>query len=157
MNNTQRQINLAGVIHNHDQSNKEKTRDRPLKLVGCINKYGWEVYEGINLNSSDEVDLLNKELEFITTDSTHLSQMWNGIGGTRRKILKISDLDAEKKNVLHSTYDNITKFYDKVEEELLSKIPYLANVNLETKSVIANFGLVHAQLPHRDSSARKKM
>jgi hypothetical protein len=121
-----------------------------IPVIGNINLDGWEVYEGINF-SSHNLKQHSEDLDKLIG----MESIWKGISSTKRKIYVLFSIDSIENKVLF----DLRKLYNAFDDLLLKrlrKIPYLDEVELENKAIIANLGYVHEQEPHRDFSSVKK-
>ena len=84
-------FNEKDVISNHEiimlPENMEKINKRNYKhthqpVLGNMNQFGWEIYDGIDFSSTD-MKGFNEELESIVQSK---NLIWNGIGGTKREM-----------------------------------------------------------------------
>ena len=134
-------IDLPTMISKTQNKTKEI-----IHVIGDINDDGWEVYEGYPLTRNFKFrlnEVLNKRDEF------------HGIGQTNRNILHLHGLASVKKTKV-TKYKPMYEAFDNVLKHKLIHIPYLSNVVLDSKSIIANMGLTYTQIAHRDYSSIKK-
>ena len=134
-------------------SHKQRT---PVRILGDMNKLGWEVYTGVQF-SLGKYQNLNAQIRDCVIGKG--SKDWHGIGGTARSAFKIDELlsdPSKKKLVLNCPL--VTTSFDDIKTVVLKKIPYLGdNVKMHGRSLLANMGQVDEQQPHRDfKEIRKK-
>ena len=131
-----------------NKTNLSKMCNDIRPVIGNMNLDGWEIYEGINITST-KFQNFNEELEVLFSKSN-----WSGISSTKRKIYTLSSVDNISNKVIE-----LRKLYNAFEEmhvKRLQKIPYLSEVELVNKVILANFGALQEQEPHRDFFSQKK-
>ena len=103
---------------------------------------GWEIYESVDFQK-EYPEFQNQFEKLVSTKGSR----WNGISSTKRKLYVLSNIENVSNGIIkiivifisHSTICLI---------KLLRKIPYLNEVNLDNKAIIANLGPVPEQEPH---------
>jgi hypothetical protein len=124
------------------------------KLLGDLDALGWEVWTGIDTSLEKYVYLNSHLRTFILGNGKSL---WNGIGSTPRKALKIDKLLGEKNNAIKSSLAFMVTVFDDIREHVLVKIPRLgSNIKLDGRALLANFDELDEQIPHRDFSSIKR-
>ena len=116
-------------------------------VLGNMNIDGWEVYNGIDFNSDKHRGFYDDLSELLAK-----KQNWNGISSTKRKMYKLYPSVECVMNGVMAKLRKLYKAFDEILEKKLRKIPYLAEVQLDSMAILANFGSVLEQEPHRDFS-----
>ena len=116
-------------------------------VLGNMNIDGWEVYNGIDLNSDKHRGFYDDLSELLAK-----KQNWNGISSTKRKMYMLYPSVECVMNGVMAKLRKLYNAFDEILEKKLRKIPYLAEVQLDSMAIIANFGSILEQEPHRDFS-----
>ena len=118
-------------------------------ILGNMNQDGWEIYKGVDFNC-------------IPTYTTHLETLFSqrhkhfkGISSSQRKTHILSSLECYQSGVTQKM-SSIYVAYEHLLLKKLRKIPYLVEVEMYYKSILANFGHVGEQNEHRDFWSVKK-
>ena len=121
----------------------------PKKIIGDINKFGWVIYTGVNIHHKDYVYHLDEELSNLVKNKPR--RMWHGIGGTERRYFKLDEFMIEDTSKALKETENVSKIFDDIHSLVVHKIPIFKDkVVIKKKSLLANFGVVKEQQPHRD-------
>ena len=129
----------------------QQTKGELHPVLGNMNIDGWEVYNGIDFNA-DKLKGYHVDLEKLLS----MKRNWNGISSTNRKMYMLyPSVDCVRNGVI-TQLRKLYNAFNELLEKKLRKIPYLAEVQLDSMSMLANFGFVSEQEPHRDFSFVKK-
>ena len=135
-------INKKGVSSLQQQS--------IIPVIGNMAIDGWEVYNGIDFIAMNNEKFSSDLNELLVTSN----KKFNGISSTNRKIIVLSSLDSMiDKNIRH--LKKLQLAFHELLSKNLRKIHYLQEVQLDSLSIIANFGEVQEQEPHRDFKSIK--
>ena len=134
---------------NHEHLQHIKGELHPV--IGNMNIDGWEVYNGVNF-TADNLIGFHEQLGKLLS----LKKNWNGISSTNRKMYMLHPSVECVRNGVITKLRKIYNAFNEVQEKKLRKIPYLAEVELDSMSMLANFGYVVEQEPHRDFSFVRK-
>jgi len=123
----------------------------PLLLTGDLDKLGWAVYTGVDITkSSYRIDLSSQIRRIVGKPKTN----WYGINNTKRCAFKIDNLLLNEANSIETEYNCVCKLFKDINQRILSNIPQLGKgINLQKSALLANFGLLDEQRPHRDYSS----
>jgi hypothetical protein len=123
----------------------------PMHIVGNLEKHGWVVYEGIDMNDVVKYSTLHQQL-FKTMKYPYRSQ-WgqiHGHNGSSRQQIKLKTLDVMNHDkLIPLVYDAIDDIYHNV----LTKIPDFNSSRLESHQLLRNVGEITEQSPHSDWSS----
>ena len=136
-------IQLPSNIKPLRSKNRKKKKKILSPVIGNMDEDGWEVYESVDFQK----EYPNFENQFEKLVSTK-GNRWKGISSTKRKLYVLSDVENVPNGILKNYRDLYQPFNNML--KLLRKIPYLDEVNLDNKAIIANLGPVPEQEPHRD-------
>jgi hypothetical protein len=124
------------------------------KVLGDLDHLGWEVWTGIDVHLS-KYQYLNSHLRTFVLGLG--KPLWNGIGGTKRKALKIDKLLGEKSSSIQSSLEYMTTVFNDIKSNVLVNVPQLGeNIQTDGRAVLANFDVLEEQVPHRDFSSKKR-
>ena len=142
-----RVLNLPDIETN---TNQRYDGNKVVPILGSMEKYGWEIYEGINFRRN-QIPKFKSEMNEIINSFPHY---WEGISSTNRKIIKLSELHCVE-DVKLQKLKTIHKMFDNILWKKLRKISYMEDVELDYKALISNFDTVMEQTPHRDFGSVK--
>ena len=133
-------------------SNKEFIKNKHSiiePILGNMNQDGWEIYNGIDFSrlptyTSDLNMLLSKRYKH-----------FKGISGSQRKTHVLTTLECYESGIMEKA-TSIYTAYENLLVKKLQKIPYLVEVEMYYKSLLANFDHVGEQNQHRDFWSVKK-
>ena len=140
-------LNIPDIETNTNQKDEGK---KVVPILGSMEKYGWELHEGINIRA-DQIPKFKSEMNEIINSFPHY---WEGISSTNRKIIKLSELHCVQ-DVKLQKLKTIHKMFDNILWKKLRKISYMEDVELDYKALISNFDTVMEQKPHRDFGSVK--
>jgi hypothetical protein len=152
------QINIQDYIDAEEllQKNQRTTHLQPKshKLLGDMDELGWEVWTGLDTSLPKYTDLQTHLSTFVHGRGKTL---WSGISSTKRKALKIDQLLGEQTSNIHDSLVYMTTIFDDIKEHVLEHIPHLGtNTTVGPRVILANFGELNEQMPHRDFSSKKR-
>ena len=152
------EINIIDYIelnNNAIGTRKNSLRQTPSrKLLGDLDELGWEVWTGIDTNL-DKYAYLNSHLRTFVLGCG--KALWNGIGSTPRKAMKIDKLLGEPNANIRSSLLFMTTVFHDIREHVLVHIPQLGpNIQFDGRAILANFDELEEQIPHRDFSSKKR-
>ena len=123
----------------------------PIFLTGDLDKLGWAVYTGVDISKSTyRVDLSSQIRRIVGKPKTN----WYGINNTKRCAFKIDNLLLNEASSIETEYNCVYKLFNDIKNKVLIKIPQLGKgINLQKSALLANFGVLDEQRPHRDYSS----
>ena len=126
----------------------------PKKIVGDLYKFGWVIYTGVNVHHKNYVCDLDDEFSNLVKNKP--KRMWHGIGGTERRVFKLDEFMIDDPNKALNETKTVAKLFDDIHSHVLNKIPaFKDKVTMKKRSLLANFGIVEEQQPHRDFGSSK--
>ena len=141
---------LVITLPNNDSTIKnQKMKVEPI--LGNMNDDGWEIYEGINFHDRE----MKQYKKHLNTLLVKKKNNWNGISSTDRKIYVLSTLECHNDGVM-ANLRCLYRAFEYLLMKKLRKIPYLEEVDAYYRAILANFGHVEDQNPHRDFWSIKK-
>lgn len=141
-------------FHINIPSNKEfmSIKESSIEpVLGNMNQDGWEVYKGIDFHHS-KLKHYSTNLNYLLNEK---KKDWNGISSSQRKIHVLHTLECYESGLMEKLRSLYIAF-DQLLEKKLRKIPYLIEVEMYYKAMLANFAQVEDQVPHRDFWSVKK-
>ena len=122
---------------------------KPLLVCGNLKENGWAVYEGVDVTSSEYLNVINELEHSINGKGT--GNFWTKIHGDgivgERKLLQINQLRADRRDL----FLNTTKLFDDIEEHI-SNIDEFEDsaINKAKIAILRNKGNTPEQRVHRD-------
>jgi hypothetical protein len=148
-------LNIEDIYNDNNWRIGLTTRDKaPKKVIGDLIKFGWVIYTGVNVHHKEYVSELDVEFNELVKNKP--KRMWHGIGGTERRIFKLDEFMIEDPNKKLIETKTISKVFDDIQSRVVNKIiPFKNGAILKKRSLLANFGEVVEQQPHRDYGSSK--
>ena len=148
-----KEIDISKIYNEHqrDVGDVSYRYTDPLLLAGDLDKLGWAVYTGVDISKSVyRVALSNQIRRIVGKSKTN----WYGINNTKRCAFKIDNLLLNEANSIEKEYKCVYDLYTDIKKKVLIKIPQLKNgLSLQKSALLANFGILDEQRPHRDYSS----
>lgn len=151
-----KEMNLGCMIEERKRyAHTHLLPDEPVLICGDIDEFGWAVYRGIDLTLPRLQSGIDGDLRTIIEKKP--KHMWHGIMNTERRSFKIDDYIVDQQSKALQDIGNISNLFYEIKSSILLKLPFLGpNVTFLKRSVIANFGKLGEQDPHRDFSSVRK-
>jgi hypothetical protein len=142
--------------YNHAKTLKRNEEDkfRPLLVCGDMNKFGWAIYEGVNINKDDYYEVLQKECWTVLYESSFV-KLWKGLqmnskGKKFRMSLNLDDQDISDKMKMKNQISTLLRLFSNIELDVLRNIKDFEYATITKKVLLANFGQIEEQQEHRD-------
>ena len=146
-----KELNIEQILLHKQSKAGPFTKGQPRIVTGDLKDLGWAIYTGMDVNkSSYKIDLTTQIRRLVDKPKTN----WYGINNTKRCAFKIDNLTINEPNAVETEYDTIFKLFDEIKTDVLHKIrPLGKKITLDKRALLANFGVVKEQKPHRDFSS----
>ena len=141
--------NIIHLPNNKDNLSRKYSTIEPV--LGNMNLDGWEIYDGINFHDNK----LKKHSMDLNKLLTEKKKDWKGISSSQRKIYVLHTLECYESGLMQKMKSLYTAF-DFLLLKKLRKVPYLEEVEMYYKAMLANFSPIDDQVPHRDFWSVKK-
>lgn len=144
-----KELNIEDIYNQKKIRVGHTIKQKPRKIIGDLQKFGWVVYTGVNVHHKKYSYNLSNECSMLVEKQP--KRMWHGIGGTERRAFKLDELRIDNSSKANSDIHSIETFFDDILQLVLNNTScFKDKVQMKRRSLLANFGNVEEQTPHRD-------
>jgi hypothetical protein len=141
----------------HKKKLKKLKSNSNAPVCGNLLEFGWAVYEGINIHSSEYLQLRTEAMNIV--NSNQMKKKWSGIQYScqtnNRFGLDLGEEDFLPNKRLGPQVVMFKQLFINIEQDLLRSVSGFEFSTITKTVLLANFGKVEEQVTHRDYADNK--